>query len=31
VLEAMAAGRAAVSANPFNPRVDLVADHEGVH
>ena len=29
VLEAMAAGRASVSANPFNPRVELVADPDG--
>lgn len=29
ILEAMAAGRGAVSSNPFNPRVELVADHDG--
>ena len=29
VLQAMAAGRASVSSNPFNPRVELVADHDG--
>jgi hypothetical protein len=29
ILQAMAAGRASVSANPFNPRVELVADHDG--